>query len=71
MGKKSNGHRYFSTRCITADAYQHLASGGLLLQASGLDAETLLVSKVDELPAVILRYVLHILGYEKQCSVYP
>lgn len=44
--------------------HQHLAGGGLLLQAGCLDAEALLVSQVDKLPSVIFRYVLHVLGYK-------
>lgn len=52
-----------STRAESTQAtHQHLAGGGLLLQACCLDAEALLVAQVDKLPAVLLRDVLHVLG---------
>lgn len=46
--------------------HQHLAGGGLLLQAGCLDAEALLVAQVDKLPAVVFRDVLHVLGCRAQ-----
>lgn len=44
----------YSSAVVDWTTHQHLAGSGLLLQAGRLDAETLLVSQVDELPAIIL-----------------
>lgn len=65
---------FHASQCSSAvmdwTTHQHLAGSGFLLQAGRLDAKTLLVSQVDKLPAVILRYVLHVLGYKTDTVKY-